>query len=161
MTLLLVLGHNLRNANQNLHRQQPYAVLIILGQMLEQRNHLASYQLSGHSLDEFCQVCSCLSSYHGGIIVYELGELRSKWILGARGWFWVWDRVETRRRDLWSKPIGFWKTNDKRNKIFFDLSLRQVIAYFVEWFDCLWYLSGLEYEAQLGWYAKEIKVEAS
>lgn len=74
----------------------------------------------------------------------KLPEMLSESVLRTRGRLGIWDCVETCRRDLGCKPIGFGEANDEGNEVLFDLSLGQIITYFVERFDCLWYLLGEE-----------------
>lgn len=74
----------------------------------------------------------------------KLPEMLSESILRTRGRLGIRDRVETCCRDLGCEPIGFGEADNEGNEVLFDLSLGQVITYFVERFDCLRYLSGEE-----------------
>lgn len=100
MARLLLLGDCLCDCNENVDRQEPDAVLVVGGKVLEERDHLVNDNRWRHRLDELCEVVGGLSADHGGVIVHKLAvvlpEALLRWGCGSG----VGCLVETSRGDL-------------------------------------------------------------
>lgn len=91
---LLFLGNDFGNGNEDFDRQKAHAVLIVLGQVLEEGYHLVHDDGGGHFLDEFRHVGGRLSSYHGGVVVDQLAELLAQLDLNGGRDLVVWGGKE-------------------------------------------------------------------
>jgi len=72
MTRLLLLRNDLGDSDQDLDSQKTYTILVIIGEVLEQRNHLVYDGRCWHGPDKFGQISCRLSAHHWGVIVNEL-----------------------------------------------------------------------------------------
>lgn len=137
VTGLLFLWHGLCDGDQHLHSQESYAILVVLGKMLEKRDHLIDDNGCGHTLDEFGEVVGRLSPDHRRVIVYELSKLLPEALLRLRSGMLVWYVVEASGRDLRGEPVCLGETDGQGDEILLDLLLRQLIANLVERFNGL------------------------
>lgn len=112
MTRLLLFWYCLCDRNQYVYRQKSDAILVVCGEVLEERDHLFNDYGWRHGFDEFGEVVCCLSSDHGGIIVDQLAIMLSKGFLGWRCGSGVGSLVQTSRGDLGGKPVGFGEAQD-------------------------------------------------
>ena len=138
MTALLLLGHRLGNRNQHLDRQQAHAVLIVGGQVLEQRDHLVDHDGGRHALDEFRQVRGGLSPHHGRVVVHELRVLLAQAFLRLRRGVFVGLVEEAGGGDFRREPVGFGEAHGEGDEVLLDLGLGELVADFVERLDGLW-----------------------
>lgn len=92
---LLFLGHDLGDSNEDLHSEEAHAILVVLGEVLEQGYHFLDDNSGGHLLDKLGEMCSGLATDHGGLIVDQEAELLSELLLDSGGDFRVWCSVET------------------------------------------------------------------
>jgi len=70
MACLLLLWDNLGNRDQDLNRQEPNAVLVVLGKVLEHGYHLLDHNRGRHLLHKLGQVGGGLSAHHGCLVVH-------------------------------------------------------------------------------------------
>jgi hypothetical protein len=137
VTRLLLLGHCLRNRDEDVDCQKPDAILVVGREMLEKRNHLVDDNGCGHGLDELGEIVRRLSADHGGVIVHQLAVVLSECFLrrwcGAR----VWCLVQASRGDLRCEPIGFGEAHNKGDEGILNLLLRQLFADLVQGLDSL------------------------
>lgn len=104
---LLLLGDLLGDRNENIDREQTHAILVVVGQILEQGYHFLNHDLGVQFLDELGQVVRCLSSHHGRFIVYEASEVLAEALLQRLRGLAVWGTVEASSGDLGGEPVGF------------------------------------------------------
>lgn len=107
MARLLLLGNGFGNGDKNLDSQKTNTVLVVAGEMLEQRNHLVNDDVRWHDAQELGQVDGGLSPDHGGIIVDEQRETLPQGLLCLGVGLGVGDLVDASGRDLCSEPVGF------------------------------------------------------
>lgn len=100
MACLLLLGHDLGNGNEDLDCEKTDAILVVLGEVLEQGYHFLDDNSGGHLLDELGEVCSGLATDHGGLIVDQETKLLPERLLDSGGDFRVGRSVEAAARDL-------------------------------------------------------------
>jgi len=129
---LLLLGDFLRDRDENVHRQQAHAVLVVTCEVLEEGYHFVNNHWCIHLLDKLGQVVGGLPPNHGGLIVYQGPKMLSEALLHRRRGFFVWCRVQARGGDLGSEPVGFGEVEDQGDKVLFNLALVQLVADFVE-----------------------------
>lgn len=103
---LLLLRNNFGDGNQDLDGEQPDAVLVVLGQMLEHGYHLFNNNRGRHLLHKPGEVGRSLSAHHRGLIVDELAELLAELLLDRRRDFLVRGGVESTSRYLRGEPVG-------------------------------------------------------
>ena len=102
---LLLLGYRLRDRDEDVDGQQPDAVLVVCGKVLEKGNHLVDDNRSGHGLDELGEVICSLSSDHGCVVVYELAVVLAESLLRRGSGAGIWCLIKTGRRDLRGEPV--------------------------------------------------------
>jgi len=72
MAGLLLLGNDFCNSNEDFDSEQADTVLVVIGKMLEKRNHLLDDDICGHGSNKFGHVGCSLSPYHGRVIMNQL-----------------------------------------------------------------------------------------
>lgn len=83
MAGLLLLGNGLGDGDKNLHSKETDAVLVIGCEVLEKGHHVFHHHISVHLLDELGHVCGGLTADHGSLVVNELAERLSQFVLRA------------------------------------------------------------------------------
>lgn len=137
MTGLLFFGDFLRDRDQDIHRQQTHAVLVIACKVLEEGYHFVNNHGGLHLLHELGQVVGRLPPHHRGLIVYQGSKVLSEVLLQCWRGFSVGGAVQTCGGDLGCEPIGFREVENERDEMLLNLALRQLLADFVERFDGL------------------------
>lgn len=84
MASLLLLRDDFGDGDQDFDGEEPDAVLLVLGKMLEEGYHFFDDNGGGHFLDEFREIRRGLAADHGGFIVDEMAKLLAKLFLD--GW---------------------------------------------------------------------------
>lgn len=109
---LLFFRHRLGDRNEDIHSQEPDAVLVVGRKMLEKWNHLLDYNGWWHGLDELGKVVGGLSSNHGRVVMHQLAIVLSQEFLRRGRSPRVGDVVETCGGDLGGKPVCLGQAQD-------------------------------------------------